>query len=357
MPYGNRFDNRVKLLRQGRGWTQEQLAQAAGLSRTGIGAIEAARLIPSVAAALALARALGCTVEDLFGPKSAAGPAQFAWLPANFPCRHWLAEVAGKTLLYPVEIGLRSDLPHDGVAKHASDVPANTEVARTTLVLATCDPAAGYLAAMYERNSGYRLLVLTRTSSDALELAKSGLAHVAGIHFAAADDRHGNAAELSSRAPGCDMSLVHVARWEEGLASQPAAQVRSAAAAARSKMRWIGRLSGAAARRYQDDLLGKRRAPRHIARDHRGVVDAIRNEWADVGICLRLTTEEAQLAFLGIGEENYDLCFRQEFASDPRIVRLIATICSPEYRQLLAELPGYREQRHLGEIEHVSGRH
>src|SRR5436190_23101377 len=126
-----RFDNRVKALRQARGWTQDELARAAGLSRTGISAIEAARLVPSVAAALGLARALGCTVEGIFGSQPVADGAEFAWLPATFPCRYWAAEVAGRTLLFPVESGLRGGLLHDGVAQHAGDLPPRSEAART----------------------------------------------------------------------------------------------------------------------------------------------------------------------------------------------------------------------------------
>jgi molybdate-binding protein len=91
-----------------------------------------------------------------------------------------------------------------------------------------------------------------------------------------------------------------------------------------------------------------------VARDHRGVVEAIRSGWADVGVCLRLASEEGQLAFLPVSEEFYDLCFRREQAADPRIVALAKTIRSSEYRRLLAELPGYRAQPHLGEIEHVA---
>src|SRR5262245_43436690 len=114
------LDNRVKVLRQARDWTQDQLAQAAGLSRTGISAIEAARLVPSVAAALGLARALDCTVEDLFGTAAPMATAEFAWLPTAFPCRYWAADVGGRTLLFPAEAGPRAGLLHDGVARHAS---------------------------------------------------------------------------------------------------------------------------------------------------------------------------------------------------------------------------------------------
>jgi len=266
-----------------------------------------------------------------------------------------LAEVGMRTLAFPLENGLRTGLSHDGVAGHANELTEGSAAAKTTLVVATCDPAAGYLASMYERRSGFRMLIFTRTSAEALAMVEKGLAHVAGVHFAAAGDKKGNSAELARRVPGCDMNLIHVARWEEGLASQPTARVRSAAGAARSKLRWVGRLAGAAARRHQDELLGTRRAPRHTANDHRGVVEAIRNEWADIGICLRLTAEEGQLSFLSLGQESYDLCFRQEMADDPRVVNLIGTVCSAEYRRLLGELPGYKEQTHFGAVECVSG--
>jgi len=352
MPDPKPLENRVKLLRQARGWTQGELAAAAGLSRTGVGAIEAARLVPSVAAAIGLARALSCSVEDLFGPR-ARGGCEFAWAPAAFPCRYWAAEIAGRTLLFPVESGPQGGLLHDGVAQHEADLPAQVEQARTTLVLATCDPAAGLLATLYRREGGLRMLVFTRASREALGLVERGIAHAAGIHLAPASAKRGNAALISAAAGPAGMTLLHVARWEEGLAVQPAARLRSASSAARGNFRWVGRSMGAGARRCQDEILGQRRAPRHVAHDHRGVVEAIRSGWADVGVCLRLASEEGQLAFLPVGEEAYDLCFRSDQASDPRLAALVRTVRSAEYRRLLEELPGYRPQAHLGELEDV----
>ena len=60
------LDNDVRAFRSRLGWSQEELARRSGLSRAGISAIETGRLVPSTAAALALAAALGCTVEALF---------------------------------------------------------------------------------------------------------------------------------------------------------------------------------------------------------------------------------------------------------------------------------------------------
>jgi molybdate-binding protein/DNA-binding XRE family transcriptional regulator len=348
------FDNRVRTQRQARGWSQAELAARAGISRTAVSAIEARRLVPSVAAALSLSRVLGATVEDLFGPERATtgGITQFAWLPSAFPCRYWAAEVGGRTLLYPVENGPRGGLPHDGVAASADVAAITCPYAAKTMVLAGCDPAAGLLAAIYRRQGGLRMLVFTRTSGEALALLERGLIHAAGVHLADVNDRGGNAAALARLDLDYDLHLLHLASWEEGLAFAPRLGLKSAAAAIRRRLRWIGRPAGAGARRSQDLVRGDRPAPRHAARDHRGVVEAIRSGLADVGVCVRLASEEGQLGFLPIAREPYDLCYRQADADDPRLAALARAVQSGDYRRLLADLPGYQPQN-LGEVEHV----
>ncbi|HEX5104876.1 MAG TPA: substrate-binding domain-containing protein, partial [Pirellulaceae bacterium] len=303
----------------------------------------AQRLVPSVAAALAIARALQCSVETLFGhPPAADGGTAFAWMPASFPCRYWAAELGGRILLYPLESGPQGGLLHDGIARGPGDLPANVKAAPSTLVLASCDPAAGYLAEAYRRQGGFRMLVFSRTSTEALALVERRLVHVAGVHFSAGGSHEGNARALARHHPATALSLVRVARWEEGLAVAPASRLRTATAAVRSKLRWIGRPAGAGARRCQDELLGKNRAPRLMARDHRGIVEAIRSGWADVGVCVRLASEEGQLGFLPVCEEPYDLCFRSDAADDPRLRALVATLRSATFREIIDQLPGYR---------------
>src|SRR3954462_12628718 len=109
------FENDLRARRALRGWSQEELARRSGLSRAGISAIETDRLIPSAAAALALAAALDCRVEDLFRPSSAPGEPSWAWPPPREPCRYWQAEVGGERRLYPAEATDLGLIPHDGV--------------------------------------------------------------------------------------------------------------------------------------------------------------------------------------------------------------------------------------------------
>ena len=58
--------NRVKELRTSRGWTQQQLAEAVGVSRQSINSIECNRYVPSLPLALSFARIFGCATDDLF---------------------------------------------------------------------------------------------------------------------------------------------------------------------------------------------------------------------------------------------------------------------------------------------------
>ena len=58
--------NRVKQLRGERGWTQEELAKAVGVSRQSINSIESNRYVPSLPLALTFARVFECAPDDLF---------------------------------------------------------------------------------------------------------------------------------------------------------------------------------------------------------------------------------------------------------------------------------------------------
>ncbi len=58
--------NRVRELRTDRGWTQQDLADAVGVSRQSINSIECNRYVPSLPLALTFARVFRCTTEEIF---------------------------------------------------------------------------------------------------------------------------------------------------------------------------------------------------------------------------------------------------------------------------------------------------
>lgn len=59
---------RIRLARQERGWTQVELAEAAGLSSNYVARLERGELSPSLFVACKLAEAFGLNVDSLVGP-------------------------------------------------------------------------------------------------------------------------------------------------------------------------------------------------------------------------------------------------------------------------------------------------
>ena len=58
--------NRVKELRIGAGWTQQELADAVGVSRQSINSIERNRYVPSLPLALTFARIFERPTDEIF---------------------------------------------------------------------------------------------------------------------------------------------------------------------------------------------------------------------------------------------------------------------------------------------------
>ncbi len=348
------LDNEVRTYRMRLGWSQEELANRSGLSRAGISAIETGRLVPSTAAALALASAMRCTVESLFrlaGTRPSEGREEWAWAPPSPGWRYWRAEVGGRRYLYPVEVSPLGLLPHDGTVQDGSPEDHSPNDPARTLVLACCDPAAGVLAAELVRQTGVRLIVLRRTSRAGLDLLTRGLVHAAGVHLARADEAEGNIESIRQHLgeePGRrgDYQVLRVADWDEGIALRPGLGLSTIRDVVAAKLRWVLREPGSGAGQCLDEILqgsGVRqpsgRSPRAL--DHRGVADAIRAATADAGICLRLASEEAGLGFLSVRREAYEICLPDPLLADPRGRALLQVVRSPAYRRLLADLPGY----------------
>lgn len=333
--------NRLREHRLRRGWSQAELARRAGLSRAGVSAAETGRLVPSTVAALALARALGVRVEELFalGAGGHAEP-EWAWSPLDVAAPSWTARVGERLLRFPAEPTLVGALPVD----------ADAAEAERTVVLAGCDPAVGLLADALRRDAGLRLLPLSRASGRALELLAAGAVHLAGVHLG------DNEREVRARL-GPGHALVRVATWDEGLALRPALGLRSVRAALGADLRWVGREEGSGARRCLERLFaeggGARELPRHLARDHAGVAEAIRGGWAEAGVCVRLCAEQVGLDFHVLEREAYDLVTTAALLETPPVRAALAAIRSLGFRRQLRALAGYDADA-AGDLREVS---
>jgi len=76
------FARHLRQLRERAGWTQENLAEHAGLSRNYIGLLESSRREPSLSTLLAIARALSSSLDELVG--TAEHPIRLAKEPSAY---------------------------------------------------------------------------------------------------------------------------------------------------------------------------------------------------------------------------------------------------------------------------------
>src|SRR5487761_779754 len=276
----------LRLARQARGFSQQQLASMAGVSRQAVSAVESGHSDPSLRVALALAQALGLSVEELFGPGAPAAPVTAVSVA---PLRGRAARVA----LAPVgdrfvALPLRGDtgaglgfLPAGGLANPAnfavsavaaraasnsaaSNSAASTSAAgngadagpeviavrpigppRPTLVVAGCDPALPLLATPLSLlDPPVAFAWWPCGSTEALRLAAAGLVHVAGVHLRDARGAY-NTAAASDLPGGAD--VVGFTAWREGLVTSTAvaATVHGLDAVAKGKLRLVNREPGA----------------------------------------------------------------------------------------------------------------
>lgn len=349
--------SRLAQLRQRRGWTQADLAARCGASRAEISAIETGRIVPSVAVALKVATALGEPVEAIFGAAGEPPSLDWAWPAASADPRVWHASVNGRRLLFPVEPTAAGAIPHDGRADGGALhlLGPGSAAPERTLVVAGCDPLVGFLVRELAAAHGIRVLPLLRPSAQALDLLRRGLVHAAGLHYTDARGQTTND-DVVRATLGTGYRLVHQLRWDAGIAVPPHRRERTPRALLRAGVRWVNREEGSAARRVFDALLAGRRRPEgydHVVGDHRAVAATVSSGWAEAGLCVRPAAAEAQLGFIPVQQEAYELCVAGALLDDPRVRALLAVLQSPTYRQWLADVPGC-SARDTGDLRTVA---
>ena len=63
------MQNRIKLLRTEKGWSQASLAEHLGVSRQSVNAVETGKFDPSLPLAFAIAKLFGKMIEEIFIPE------------------------------------------------------------------------------------------------------------------------------------------------------------------------------------------------------------------------------------------------------------------------------------------------
>ena len=381
---------RLRLARQARGFSQQQLAGMAAVSRQAVSAVEAGHSDPSLRVALAVARALGTTVEQLFGPGELPPPVD-AWPVAPLGregARVTLAPMGEAFVALPLAGATAAGagfLPAGGVAgdpgpgRPAAGGPAAGEPVtggpagradgprlrqarqvrpigppRPTLVVAGCDPAMPLIEtplALLDPPIAFSWWPCG--SQEALELAADQLVHVAGAHLRGASGEYntGPARELLRR-QGAD--VVGFCSWREGLVLRAdlAGQVAGLGDVMRRGLRLVNRETGSEARRVLDRELARLGiGAAQIsgygtqATGHLQVAASIAAGLADVGVASEPAALAFGLAFVPLAAEHFDLVIPAEQVGGREVQGLLKVLSSRWLLDQLASLPGYDPAR------------
>ncbi len=354
--------------RQRVGLSQQQLAEAAGVTRQTVAGLESGAYGPTVAVALRLASALGAGVEDLFwlaeDRQVQAQWASAAPRPAGAEraTRVHVAEVAGRWLAWPIPADRTLAVAADGLVPVTPQGPvANVGVAvhllrppdglRHTVVVAGCEPALALLAqhAFRGGSRGFgRALWAEMANSAAIEAVTAGRCHVAAVHGV---EYPGAAFDLglgSPVVPPADCRVFHLARSRQGWIFDRRLAFRGAGDLAGGRLRLVNRQPGSGARALLDRALAATgvdvaRLPGYdrVAGGHLELAAAIASGAADVGVGAESAAATHGLGFLPLQEEGCDLWVPRAHCDLPAVAELLAALGDGGFQADLAAAAPY----------------
>jgi putative molybdopterin biosynthesis protein len=368
---------RLRLARQARGFSQQQLAGMAGVSRQAVSAVEAGHSDPSLRVALALARALGTGVEELFGPSEPQPEVQARQVAPVGPvgARVSLAPVGDTFVALPLAGptatragflpagGVAGPLPPDGsTASRPGDLGGADRLRavrpigppRPTLVAAGCDPALPLLEmplALLDPPVSFTWWPCG--SREALRLAAAGLVHVAGAHLRGPGGEY-NTGPAAERLRRQGAEVIGFCSWREGLVLRPglSGKITGLADVARRGLRLVNREEGAEARYVLDRELARLSLDpaalpgyQTAAAGHLQVAAAIAAGLADAGVASEPAALAYGLGFVPLAAEHSDLVVPAAAAGGREVAGLLKVLSSRWLLDQLASIPGYDPAR------------
>jgi DNA-binding XRE family transcriptional regulator len=324
---------RVRRRRLAVGWSQADLAARAGVSRQAVGALEAGRHLPRVDAAVALARELGLTVEELF---AAGSPGQVLNAVGG--------EVGDGRLVRAASVGDRTVVvPLPSIADGETWIRPDGVVRGGRLELlegadlhgflvAGCDPALGILAGLAPDRGPGRILPVVTSSAIARAALSDGRVHAAVVHDVVAP-----APEQADR-----VHRLPLAMWRTGVAASPDRHgVLAAALDGRGPV--VQREDGAAAQAAYRRALAAADRPVPTGPVARGHLDAARraSEEGVAAVTIEPVARALGLTFHPLETHTVELWIDAAAVDHPGARALGELLASVRLRSHLRVLPGY----------------
>ncbi len=357
--------NQLHLVREKRGIAAAELAARVGVSRQTIYAIEAGAYVPNTVVALKLARELDVRVEELFGLADEPRERELCnveLLPSDEDIRvgqpvelcqvdRRMVATAPEPLPWylPPADAVLADAGEPGASAASVRVLRDPSQFERRILVAGCDPAISVLA-RHARAAGLELTVAHRNSSQALELLKQGLVHIAGSHLRDQSSGESNIPAVRRLFPRGSVAAITFAMWEEGLviAKGNPKEIQGVEDLARTDIRLVNREPGSGSRALLDATLARLGIRRssvdgydRLTRGHLPAAWQVRTGEADCCIATGAAARLFGLDFIPLTTERYDLVIRKSHLTLPAIEGLLDTLSRSAFRRELEALGGY----------------
>jgi molybdate-binding protein/DNA-binding XRE family transcriptional regulator len=356
--------------------SQQELADAAGVARQTIGGMEAELYAPSAAVALKLARALGCTVEELFwleSERDTLTAVAAASVPVDTEVRVALARVGDRWVAHSLEgeNAFRMEMaPADAIGTRRSGSDTITvglvddakELART-VVIAGCSPVISVWARSAERwFPGLRVQWISANSTKSIHMLAAGEVHAAGVHLFNPGTGECNLPFVRHILGEKSAVLISLGVWEEGLLVQrgnPRA-INHIEDISQRGFRIVNREKGSGSRTLLDSLLLAENVAVEsicgyddVVTTHQEAARQVSSGAADAAMSTASIASAYQLDFVPFARVRYDLALLEVYLEQDPVKQLLSTLQHRWVRQQLALLGGY-DVSLAGEVTPVS---
>ena len=316
------------------GLTQAELAARASVSRQLVAAVEAGRHAPAVDAALRLARALGGTVEELFGASPPAAVGAVA------------DRLDDGTLVRVGRVGdalVAAELPDHGVAGEGwanpdgiaadGDVELFPGANPAGVVAAGCDPALGVAERLLDGLGNRSLMAVSAPTGSALEALARERVHAAVVHG------------VESELPPAPVAVArwHLARWQVGLGVSPSLKLGTVDDVMTAGVPVARRVPAASSQRALERAqaaAGFGSSPGPLASGH---IEAARLAalLGGAGVTIEAAARAFELRFLPLEEHVVELWVAERWVGQPGVQALLELLAAPAFTRRVGRYGGY----------------
>lgn len=358
---------RLAEFRKLRGLGAPEVAQAAGISRQTIYAIEAGSYVPNTTVALRISRLLETSVEELFVLEEDQARDAHILKAVLLPDQQsssgdllQLCQIDDHLVAVRPDHGSWTLPPADAVlVEHKSPVSRRASACKVSsyrdredftrrILIAGCDPAIS-IVARFLRDAGTEAVLVGRNSTQSLELLRQGLIHVAGTHLQDPIPAR-TVTEIQKRLPQRPVTVFSYAIWEQGLviAKGNPKSIAGIHDLSRKDVTIINREPGAGSRALLDLQLSRAaikttavRGYDKLATGHLRAAAAVSEGDADCCVAPRAAARIYSLDFVPLVREHYHFVVQNKHLELPGIQNLIETLGRSALRRELSEFVGY----------------